>query len=197
MSDTTKAPPESPSRRRAAPMSGWTLVVLAGALLYWLVDSSPSFKNCIRDHKNDSAYHQLHEDGAIASRVARLHLQIVCIEDWTEHYQGAIGAVATLMVAAFTFTLWRATKRLWRSAEDQLTEFRRSLNTAETHAGHMAASVAQAALAATAMQSVAESAAANTVVVKTVSETNRAIADRQKVVTELQSRAYITVLFHG
>jgi hypothetical protein len=186
----------TPLVRRRVPMSGWIMVILVGFGLYWIVDSSPSFKDCVRDHKNDAAYHQLHEDGAISSRVARLHLQTVCIEDWTEHYQGGIGAVATLMVAAFTFTLWRATKRLWRSAEDQLTEFRRSLNTAENHAAHMANSVTEAAKTATAMQSLAESFAKNVEIVKAVSEINRGIAVQQKLISELQSRAYISIAFH-
>jgi hypothetical protein len=45
--------------------------------------------------------------------------------------EGAITALSGMAVAVFTFTLWRATHRLWHSSENQLTEFRRSLEQSE------------------------------------------------------------------
>jgi hypothetical protein len=125
-------------------------------IAYWIIGGSPAFQECIRTHKNDEAYHALREDRPIAGRVARLHLQTVCIEDWTDKHEGAIGALATIVVAFFTFTLWRATSRLWQSAEDQLSEFRNSLTIANQHAEHMANSVQESARAATAMEKLAQ-----------------------------------------
>jgi hypothetical protein len=188
-----EAPRPRPPIKRRPPASGWILVGLVILAMYWVVDSAPSFKDCIHNQKDDRQYHQLHENGAVAAQVARWRLQTVCVEDWTERYQGAIGAVATLMVAAFTFTLWRATKRLWQSAEDQLTEFRRSLSTAEQHASHMAASVTEAGRSATAMEKVSESLAINaTQIVRSVDITQK-MSTNQREFWMHQMRTYISV----
>lgn len=102
---------------------------------------SATFIGCLHDHKHDAAFHELYDASFIPGHFARLRLQTMCAVDWTEKYQGPISAVGTLLVAVFTFTLWRTTRRLWTSAERQLAEFRTSLAIAEKHAEHMAALV--------------------------------------------------------
>jgi hypothetical protein len=56
------------------------------------------------------------------------------------------------MLAFFTFALWRATDKLWQSAENQLAEFRRSLKYSEAVAAQQTldtrASIAEASRAA-------------------------------------------------
>jgi hypothetical protein len=59
------------------------------------------------------------------------------------------------------------------------------------------ASVAEATRAASAMEGVAASMATNTESVKKSVAISREIADTQKLVTELQSRAYLAILFEG
>lgn len=56
-------------------------------------------------------------------------------------------------------------------------------------------SIAQATRAAEAMEGIAESMATNVGSVRETVAINREIADRRKLVTELQSRAYLTVVF--
>jgi hypothetical protein len=62
----------------------------------------------------------------------------------------------TLALAGFTYRLWKSTDKLWQSAENQLAEFRRSLNHSETVAtqqsADMRASIAEASRAAAAME---------------------------------------------
>jgi hypothetical protein len=58
-------------------------------------------------------------------------------------------------------------------------------------------SIAQAGRAAAAMERVAQAMAENVENLKTTVGINREIADRQKLVTELQSRAYLSVIFNG
>lgn len=130
----------------------WVLALAAIAMIGWLVSSSPAFQECVHKGKNQYAYRALYENHPVAAGLARLHLQTVCVENWTNEYQGAIGALATLMVAIFTLTLSNTTKRLWQSAEDQLAEFRRSLAIADAHATHMSKSVAESARAADAAE---------------------------------------------
>ena len=183
-------------RRKSSNWRGWVFTGLAVALVFWLVGSSPAYQECIDNSQANGADQALQENAsAIWRAIISLKVRTVCVEDWTKKYDGAIAAVGTVLVAWFTFTLWQATKRLWESAESQLAEFRRSLNIANQHAGHMDRSVNEAAKAASAMQSVAESMAKNVIIIEQVSEINREIADRQKFITELQSRAYIAVNF--
>lgn len=130
----------------------WILALAAITVFGWVVNSSPAFQQCVHKDKSQYAYRALYENHPLAASLARLHLQTVCVETWTNKYQGAIGALATLMVAIFTLTLSNTTKRLWRSAEDQLAEFRRSLAIADAHAAHMSKSVAESARAADAAE---------------------------------------------
>jgi hypothetical protein len=115
-------------------------------------------------------------------------------ENFIDYYHEHIAALATVVIAIYTVVLGIATIRLWRSADNQLAEFRRSLNIAEEHAGHMASSVTEAARAATAMEGVAGSMAENVERLRETVEINRGIGNRQKTFGEMQMRAYISVL---
>jgi hypothetical protein len=92
-------------------------------------------------------------------------------------------ALFTLVLAMVTYFLWRETGRLVKGADDQSIKMRESIN--------------EASRAATAMEQVASSMATNVESVKTSVQTTREIADRQKLITELQSRAYLAVAFYG
>lgn len=171
-----------------------TAVVLGAILSIWVVDSSPTFQGCIRHHKTDDAYHALYEPGPIASRIARLHLQTVCIEGWMDEHAGTIGAVATLFVAMFTLAVWRATGRLWLLAEFQLAEFRRSLDESRRIADERGTQIGIAAVeagrAAIAMQGVAG-------IMAEAGQTAAGMAEDQREFWQRQARAYLSVTFGG
>jgi hypothetical protein len=92
-------------------------------------------------------------------------------------------ALFTLVLAIVTYFLWRETERLAKEADDQSNKMR--------------ASIDEAAKSAKAMESVAKSMASNAESVKESLATNKQIAERQKLITELQSRAYLSVTFLG
>lgn len=98
------------------------------------------------------------------------------IESCLEEHSGAISAISAVFVACFTYTLWRATTKLWRSSQQ--------------HSQHLEFSLAEASRSASAMENVANS-------LEISSAINREIADRQKIVTELQSRAYLSIVYIG
>jgi hypothetical protein len=106
---------------------------------------------------------------------------LVAIGDFLDRHNGAISAISTVFVALFTYTLWRATTRLWQSSQ--------------RHARHLEESIAEAGRSATAMEHVsvtladtAASAAENTRLVREMSE-------RQARVSALQLRAYFSIQF--
>jgi hypothetical protein len=175
----------------------WIVGGIGVLVLYWIVSSSASFQNCMRQQDDGSAQRALEQSGAVAGgSIVALPSRVVCAGDFADANQGAITAFATLLIAIFTYTLRNATIRLWDSAERQLGQFQRSLDIADRHASHMENSVAEAARAADAMEGVATAMATNVETVKGVALTNQVIAERQKLVTELQSRAYLSVRFH-
>ena len=51
-----------------------------------------------------------------------------------EIHNAAISAISAVFVAAFTFTLWRATDRLWRASQDQGRHSERAAEAAQTSA---------------------------------------------------------------
>ncbi len=187
---------ESRRRKISGAWRYWAAGVAALCFVGWVIISTPSADKCVQDGKDQTAAKQLDEHAArVPGRIVEVYA--VCVEDWMKKYEGVVSASATVVIAIFTFTLWQATRRLWESADDQLAEFRRSLDIAEAHAGHMANSVSEAARAANAMEGVAAAMAANVEIINGVAIVNRDIADRQKLVSELQSRAYLSVQFHA
>jgi len=158
-------------------------LVLTGAIV-WITGSSASFKECIDEGKNAAPYKALHESASHVGRaLLRLDLDGVCAGEFTDKNQGSIAALATAALAFFTFTLWRATSGMLASAKEQ--------------SGAMERSIAQATLAAKAMQSVADSMAINVSALSETVATNKEIAARQKVLGEMQLRAYISVVIGG
>lgn len=101
--------------------------------------------------------------------------------DFLERHNGAISAISTIFVAFFTYTLWRATTRLWRSSQRQA----RNLESSIIDAGRSATAMEQVSEA---LAQTAASAAENTQLVREMSE-------RQARIAALQSRAYLSVQF--
>ena len=165
----------------------WTFGFIVIAIIFWIASTSQSFQNCVHERKNGKPYEALHESGPIISRtIVRLRLNVACAGDFTDKNDSAITALATAVVAFFTFTLWSATRRLWASAEHQLAEFRRSLEQSkvaeERQSADMKASIAEAARAAVAMRDVAEAAKASAKVAETSMVTlNRALMVGTKI----------------
>jgi hypothetical protein len=151
MSDDSRAPS---IRRRITIWFFWSLFWFALVLgIGIIIDQSEAFTDCVHSRKDRKEYQALHErhgiiGGAIIRDWARLRLISVCAGDFADKNNGAIAGLATVVVAVFTFTLSGATRRLWTSAEHQLTEFRRSLDQSkvaeERQAADMKASIAVA-----------------------------------------------------
>ena len=76
---------------------------------------------------NQHAYNTNHKQGPGDDLLAVIGIILWSIVDLTESHHDLVIALGTLAIAAFTYTLWRATDRLWR--------------TSQIHAGHMERSV--------------------------------------------------------
>jgi hypothetical protein len=147
-------------RRRWKVAALWLIAIGA---IYYLFGPSQAFQDCISQHQSAKPYQTPQEEGGFFVKAPPLaRLNIACGFVSANENNGAIAALAAVVVAIFTCTLWRATSRLWVSAENQLTEFRASLVQAQANANvqadHMASYVAQATLLADAARKSADTA---------------------------------------
>jgi hypothetical protein len=108
----------------------------------------------------------------------------------TDWWMFGITLIIALIGAIQTRVFWIQAQRLEETI-DKMEEIS-SRQTADIQA-----SLAETTKAASAMQRIAESMAISVESVKVSVGINREIADRQKLITELQSRAYLTVVFEG
>jgi hypothetical protein len=105
--------------------------------------------------------------------------------DW---WMVRLTVVIVLLGSIQTFVFWIQARRLKQTIA-KMDE----ISTQQTN--DVQASIAQVTRASKAMEGIAESMAASVESVKETVGINREIADRQKLITELQSRAYLTILF--
>lgn len=91
--------------------------LLAVASLFYLVGSSPSFQQCVgRDQEHAST--QTFEQGVSNLFVVLGDIR-ECLGVFVETNHTAIDALATLLIAAFTGTLWWSTHRLWKATREE------------------------------------------------------------------------------
>jgi hypothetical protein len=110
----------------------WVVAALGLFVLILLVGTSEPFKDCIHERKNQQPYSALHERGPIFRATimklrTRLSLNVAGAGNFADTNQGAITALATGLLAIFTFTLWRSTSRLWKASIEQTTIAKRAL----------------------------------------------------------------------
>lgn len=87
------------------------LLFLAGLFLAILArDSSSSFQQCAaQETKSGQEKQEKSSPGIFASLIARTHISWRCTGEFIDQNNAAITAIATVFIAIFTTTLWRAT----------------------------------------------------------------------------------------
>ena len=124
-------------------------VVAAGAafLLGAMALNSPSFHECMGTHDQKGARNQLKE--GLPVFVVTSVEAVFCLGPFFEHNRDAFAAFSTVLIAAFTGTLWWSTEKLWRAGEGQQRIFRRQAFAAvqSARAARRSAKVAEEALA--------------------------------------------------
>lgn len=99
------------------------LAVAVVIFLLTLIATTNSFQHCVQDRKTHQAYKTLHEESSpFVKAVVRFGLNAACARVTAGQNDGSIAALATIVVAFFTYTLWRATDRLWQAHDDTLKE---------------------------------------------------------------------------
>lgn len=118
----------------------WSFRILVGIVavlgVALIVQQSEAFTNCVKSRKHTQEYQALHEGGGIVGGAiirlrVRFRLNYVCVWDFTDKNNGAIIALATMALSAFTYTLWRATDRLWENSRVQSGHMERTIETME------------------------------------------------------------------
>jgi hypothetical protein len=96
-----------------------------GALLVFLIVflltenyAAPSFENCISQNSGDHGTEKSENKGRIVGRF--IFAESICSLRLIDRHNGFFAAIAAFVIAAFTFTLWQSTEKLWRASEDQI-----------------------------------------------------------------------------
>jgi hypothetical protein len=109
--------------RLARAFLGLSCISLVFAIIAWCITYSPSYQKCIGNHANydggneSSDFNQAVTSG---SRAGIIPVFLLCEGAFIDENNGTITAIATFSIAVFTWTLWRATKRLWESSDKQI-----------------------------------------------------------------------------
>jgi hypothetical protein len=116
----------------------WPTLLVAGCLwlLYIEVDSA-AFQQCVADHRSTYPGEASKENPAYfiaAVSFWRVKIWTSCTGVLIDAYREAVTAVATIVIAIFTWTLWWSTKRLAEFARDQADDTKQSLRIADTAA---------------------------------------------------------------
>jgi hypothetical protein len=94
----------------------WVLVL--GALTVWgMTDFVSTLATC---QHNQQEKGEQGAEKACGFTQSLTYNAIAASSKWIDDKHDFVTAVATLVVAIFTFTLWRATDRLWQAGERQL-----------------------------------------------------------------------------
>jgi hypothetical protein len=163
-------------------------VFLALAVFYGVEGLSSSFNSCV-DNESAGERQQTTEENKSGIRAIAgvVGIRARCTGGFINSHNGGITALATLIVAAFTATLWLATSGMLRAAGEQ--------------GAAMESSAREAAKSAAAMVSVADSMKANVKALAESLEVNKQISIIQKSsvetqfkIFEMQLRAYVSVI---
>ena len=104
------------------------LIVLFGL---WIFGTSSSFKTCKAEQTTHNAEQRKENPPKFALAVTdSIAIRARCALHVVYEYRDAATALATVLIAFFTFTLWRSTDRLWKSADRQRIDSLRSIDAA-------------------------------------------------------------------
>src|SRR3990172_4756251 len=118
-------------------MPRWLLILLSGILVLTIVDGaylvalSPDSSDKYVHTNNEANHEQQSLNGPVLSVLID---SIGAVERFIERHEKLLIVLATIAIAAFTYTLWRATSGLFEMAEKQSTDIAKSLAIAKKSA---------------------------------------------------------------
>ena len=93
------------------------IAATAAVLIFVLVESfSPFFQRCLNAY---SAHDQADRDDKHPEHPGTIVVYAVCSGEFSDHHAGGLTALASILIAAFTATLWITTGRQLRLARDE------------------------------------------------------------------------------
>lgn len=105
----------------------WPEIFLALLVVFmvWIVGSCGSFQSCIQEHQEHIGGQTTQKGFANISATFGIYRD--CTGRFVHDENAAIAALATLLIAAFTGTLWYATRDMLKASADQGKSMDRSI----------------------------------------------------------------------
>jgi hypothetical protein len=125
--ETAADEPDSDNNRENADMKlarfflGWCFVFLIVSVMAWTATYSPSFQKCIGEHADQEGPEKAADlHNVVVRRSAAIPPFLLCEGAFIDENNGTLTALATIAIAGFTLTLWRATTEQGRLTRDAL-----------------------------------------------------------------------------
>ena len=125
--ETAADEPDSDNNRENADMKlarfflGWCFVFLIVSVMAWTATYSPSFQKCIGEHADPEGPEKAADrHNVVVRRSAAIPPFLLCEGAFIDKNNGTLTALATIAIAGFTLTLWRATTEQGRLTRDAL-----------------------------------------------------------------------------
>jgi hypothetical protein len=111
----------------------WLGIAIVSVTLFWGATDSPSFRDCLHDRKNSRPYQAIHNENTpfITSSSLRTKLTLACGFVAANENNGALTALAGIIVAIFSGTLWWATTGMQRIAQMQNDQMVKAIRASE------------------------------------------------------------------
>jgi len=102
---------------------GWTAFVIALALCLWAVLESSIFQQCVCEQTYQTSQQQIEKGSAdlFIAVIASPRITFRCFGHFLDRNESAVTAIATILIAIFTLTLWLSTSRLAELTNDTIT----------------------------------------------------------------------------
>jgi len=93
---------------------GWSLFLVAIALAVWAVWESTAFQECVCVQTYQIRHQKIDNSSAdvLVAALANPRIGFRCLGNFLDENESAITAIATILIAIFTLTLWLSTSRL-------------------------------------------------------------------------------------
>jgi hypothetical protein len=98
----------------------WACFTLALAAFAWIGTLSPSYQKCATQHESRNGQNKKSDLHDPVTKGSRVPLFLLCEGAFIDENNGTLTALATIAIAAFTLTLWRATTEQGRLTKESI-----------------------------------------------------------------------------
>lgn len=102
------------------------LFLVVGYSSFLMVHESLSYQECVANYQRNS-FHPVIKNFSHIINIDAISTNVICVMRVIDKHSGTLVALATIILAIFTFFLWRSTHKLWIVTKKQSKDNQKSL----------------------------------------------------------------------